>query len=87
MVNLCKKCSNNIGNQCFAHGEPEPLPLGSCFSCQCFKYEVRKVGRWNPGTGEPITVICSLCGCEIRKSDHQYPYCPDCGAEMIFEVF
>ena len=83
MVNLCKKCSNNIGNQCFAHGEPEQLPLGSCFSCQCFNYEVRKVGRWEYN-GD--IVKCSLCGCILIKANHQYSYCPDCGAEMIYEV-
>lgn len=83
MVNLCKKCSNNIGNQCFAHGEAEPLPLGSCFSCQCFVYEANKVGRWDP---DGYHVKCSLCGCILIKSNHQYPYCPDCGAEMIYEV-
>ena len=84
MVNLCKKCSNNIGNQCFAHGDPEPLPLGSCFSCQCFVYETSKVGRWNHNDG---IVKCSLCGCNLpNRVDRQYLYCPDCGAEMIYGV-
>lgn len=83
MVNLCKKCSNNIGNQCWAHDEPEPLPLGSCFSCQCFKYEQPKVAQWNHKHG---FVVCSLCGCTLNERRPQYTYCPDCGAEMIYEV-
>lgn len=83
MVNLCKNCSNNLGNQCYSHGEPEPLPLGSCFHCECFVHEVDKVGRWNHGEG---VVKCSLCGCVLIKANHQYLYCPDCGAEMIYEV-
>ena len=83
MVNLCKKCSKNIGNQCFAHDKPEPLPLGSCFRCDCFEHDTPKVAKWEY---EDSTIKCSLCGCTLIKANHQYPYCPDCGAEMIYEV-
>lgn len=37
MINICKNCTNNQGNMCIAHGEPEQLPLGYCNSCDCFK--------------------------------------------------
>lgn len=83
MINLCKKCSHNIGNQCWCHDKPEPLPLGAVFHCDPFTYEQPKVGIWNRNDGY---VTCSLCGCNLINRDRQYLYCPDCGAEMMYEV-
>lgn len=61
--------------------------------------EERKTGKWLSHPGDEDWDICSVCGTGCKRREHgttgdfsfpwvteyNYPYCPNCGAEMRSE--
>ena len=73
---MIKKCGNCIHKDICEWGTDDPNKNVKCSNWQAVRYP----GHWIKSKSG---FKCSECGEEAAA---QFSYCPDCGADMIYEV-